>query len=70
MKARRISSYGTCGLVGSRLRRGVVAADGEDLVALQVQMSVEGLDEHPLGLQGIEGPEADGGKEIEVHVMI
>ena len=37
--------------------RGVVAADIEDFVALQVQVAVEGLGEHLIGsCQGVEGP--------------
>jgi len=49
---------------------GVVAADKEDLEALQFQAAVEGLDEHFQGrMQDVEGSgtQSDCGAEFEVH---
>jgi hypothetical protein len=39
----------------------VVVADAENLIAIQIQIAVEGLGEHLIGgYQGIEGPGAEG----------
>ena len=72
VKARRISSS-----VKLRIQpaedAGVVAANIEDLEALQVQVAVQCLDEQlPGGRQGVEGPgpEVDCGVEFEVHDQV
>lgn len=47
----------------------VVAGDEEDLETLQVQVAVEGLDEHlPGSLQDIEGSGSEGDCRIELEV--
>lgn len=51
---------------------GVVASHVEDAEPLQVQVSVQRIDEHlPRGDKGIEGPgsESDGGVKLECHVI-
>jgi hypothetical protein len=70
VKARRISRSWNQRSI--RERMGVVASDVEELVALQVQVAVEGLGKHLMGsYQGAKGPGAqgDGGEEIKVHGM-
>lgn len=56
--------------VQPRKNGGVVASHIEDAEALQVQVAVQGLDEHlPGGEEGVEGSgtEGDGGIKLEVH---
>ena len=52
---------------------GVVAADVEDLVALQFEVAVQGFDQHLHGgdkdIEGL-GEQGDGGVEFDFHILV